>query len=131
MARTVPPPVEDPETGCLLWQGYIQPNGYPASAHRRVYEKAHGPIPDGFDIDHVWDKGCRYRHCIRLEHLEAVPHSENVRRGMAARGQAENCAKGHKYTDENTRWRTTRGRPTRVCLTCQREYQRQHYRRSK
>jgi hypothetical protein len=127
MARMVPPPVRNHETGCLLWQGKLQPNGYPAGAHRRAYAKAHGPIPPGMSIDHRYDLGCRFKHCIEPTHLEAVPLIENIRRSYAARGLVDACGKGHAYTSENTLTKK-RGRQCRIC---QREYRRNHYRKSK
>ncbi len=50
-------------------------------AHRWFYEQAKGPIPDGLSIDHL----CRVPPCVNPDHLEAVSHTENVRRGKAAK----------------------------------------------
>jgi hypothetical protein len=74
------------ETPCHIWGGYIAPNGYgratradgtKSTAHRVVYGEAHGPLPGGMEPDHL----CRVRSCVRLDHLEAVTRSENIRRG--------------------------------------------------
>lgn len=85
----------DPGTGCWLWTGGIQKrNGYAkfqvagriVLAHRWIYEQMVGPIPAGQELDHVFENGCRYRHCVNYEsHLEPVTHLENVRRGESAR----------------------------------------------
>lgn len=53
----------------------------PVLVHRLVYELAHGPVPDGMEIDHV----CEVKACVRLSHLEAVTHVENCRRHYARR----------------------------------------------
>jgi hypothetical protein len=78
----------DPETGCWLWQRAIDPSGYPVAslngrkigAHRLFYIRFVGPIPDGMDVDHVWDRGCRHVNCVNPDHLEAVTRQENCHR---------------------------------------------------
>lgn len=74
-----------------IWTGTHNQKGYglikirgknsTTMAHRVSYETFVGPIPDGKEIDHT----CRVRDCIRPEHLEAVTHVVNIRRGIAAR----------------------------------------------
>jgi hypothetical protein len=48
----------------------------PIGAHRFYYEMINGPVDESLDIDHL----CRNPRCINPEHLEAVTHSENLRR---------------------------------------------------
>jgi len=72
-------------TECHIWTGPHNQKGYglikvgrsSRAAHRVIYETARGPVPQRFSLDHL----CRVRGCIRLDHLEAVPHELNVRRG--------------------------------------------------
>jgi len=61
-------------------QGYGQfaMNGKTRSAYRVSYEWLVGGIPDGLEIDHL----CRNPSCVNPSHLEAVTHTENVRRGV-------------------------------------------------
>jgi hypothetical protein len=74
------------EAGCWLWQGKLKNNGYASVsyrgkvyyAHRFMYEKYKGKIPDGLDIDHL----CRVRHCVNPDHLDAVSRQENLNRGL-------------------------------------------------
>ncbi len=83
--------LEDPDTGCWIWQLGKTAAGYGARwdkneervllAHRRYYEQEHGPIPPGLEIDHL----CRNRACVNPEHLEAVTRTVNVRRGLGAK----------------------------------------------
>lgn len=78
---------------CWLWTGAINNKGYGVFAtdegnqlaHRVSYVMFVGPIPEGLELDHVYARGCRHRHCVNPDHLEAVTHAENVRRtGRAA-----------------------------------------------
>lgn len=85
--------------GCELWTGGINPNtGYgnfsigdkSYLAHRVAWELATSkPIPDGLHIDHVYAKGCRHRHCVKLTHLEPVTQAVNNRRIGETRGKRE------------------------------------------
>lgn len=135
------PPIErllariavDPDTGCWIWQGYIHPRSgygfmgigskldgsrrlYPT--HRVAYEAMVGPIPDRFDVDHL----CRVRACCCPDHLEAVTHQENCRRGDCGKnnghGDKTHCPHGHPYSGPNLTI-TKRGR--RTCKACARE----------
>ena len=86
-------------SGCWEWQGSRSDLGYGKYGttskwgtpfiHRQAYTALVGPIPDGLDIDHL----CRNRACGRPDHLEAVPHVENCRRGLYA--QKTHCKHGH------------------------------------
>jgi hypothetical protein len=77
-----------------IYSGALNHNGYPiisttgknvARAHRIAYQIAVGPIPFGLHIDHVQDRGCRSRACVRPAHLEAITQAENNRRAAAFR----------------------------------------------
>lgn len=88
--------VHDESTGCLLWQGAVHRSGYGAftslgkrlQAHRVVYEHLVADIPAGMEIDHVHANGCRHRHCVNPNHLEAVTPQENIRRRDMAKAAA-------------------------------------------
>jgi hypothetical protein len=91
--------------------------------------RAHGAVPDGLVIDHVKDRGCRFRDCVNVDHLEPVTLLENSRRGQPDGvwggdwGQAakEECPAGHAYDEANTYvWRKA-GKEERGCRTCRRE----------
>lgn len=109
------------ETGCWLWNGYVDKKGYGvfgvgnrklSKAHRYSYERFIGKVPDGLFLDHL----CRVRNCVNPHHLEPVTNQENVIRGFFARGPRKNCKKGHPFTEENT---YINPRRVMCCKTCQ------------
>lgn len=79
MPKRVKDPKLNPDTGCLEWQGYIDPStGYgqcwdpiikrKEHAHRKEWRRIKGAIPDGIEIHHK----CGVRHCVEIDHLEAL-----------------------------------------------------------
>lgn len=117
--------------GCWEYQGALN-DGYVVAAdaatgrtvmgHRAVWEKLRGPIPDGFQIDHL----CRNKRCVNPDHLEPVTPAENTRRGLApvtgalSQLRKTHCPQGHPYDEQNTH----RYKGSRVCRACKREKQR-------
>ena len=78
----------NPATGCWVWQGFlyagyglVKIEGRSRRPHRVSYERRHGPIPEGMELDHL----CRNRACINPEHLEAVTKEVNAQRGKGAK----------------------------------------------
>ena len=76
---------------CWIWRGATAPHGYGVfnlgqntyrGAHRVAYQLSIGPIPDGFDLDHL----CRRRNCVNPLHLEPVTRKENLNRGAGVGG---------------------------------------------
>jgi hypothetical protein len=123
----VPEPVWDGD--CLRWRGTIGRAGYgqygkPATRiHRLVWELFVGPIAAGMTLDHVYDRGCRFRDCIRITHLEEVSWGENARRGQVIRGRINqtHCKRGHEFTPDNTIWGAGKNSNCRGCRTCAKE----------
>lgn len=78
------------QTGdCWIWTGHRDRGGYGMFsitntrhqlAHRFAYEDRIGPIPEGLELDHVRERGCRRRDCVNPAHLEPVTSAENSRR---------------------------------------------------
>lgn len=84
------------ETPCWVWAGACQQGGYAITsikhktlmAHRVYWEREHGPIPDGFQIDHL----CRVRNCVNSAHMQLVNAAENVRRKPGLKLSHAKCA---------------------------------------
>jgi hypothetical protein len=98
-------------------------------ASRFAHELWLGPIPEGYQVDHVRARGCRDTRCVNPAHLEAVTPVENLWRGTAP--PAENrrkteCVRGHQFTPENT-GRDRAG--DRVCKACRRMWNRKYRKR--
>lgn len=76
---------EDPETGCWIWTGARNGDDYGVLrvgekvryTHVVFWEERNGPLPAGLQIDHL----CKVHACCNPDHLDAVPHRENIRRG--------------------------------------------------
>ncbi len=118
--------VEIDENCCWIWQLFVKPNGYGqigrnGYAHRASYEVFVGAIPEGLEIDHT----CGNKRCVNPEHLEAVTHGENNKRGWARRGYPLHCKRGHLMTGSNIRWQK-RGK-ARECRTCRNERRMRRY----
>lgn len=113
----------DETTGCWLWTSYRAKNGYAqisvagrlTLAHRFSYELHVGPIADGLQLDHVYERGCRHKHCVRPDHLEPVTHQENA---LRAKALVTACPQGHPYDEINT---SRRPNGWRTCKECNRQ----------
>lgn len=125
--------------GCWHWERAIGNKGYgliswkhegakvTMVAHRAYYLAFRGAIPNGHDIDHL----CRKRSCVNPEHLEAVTHLENARRGSRTMASGvyvptplkTHCKYGHEFSPENTRISKT---GARQCLACGRRNRREY-----
>ncbi|WP_084779743.1 HNH endonuclease signature motif containing protein [Planobispora rosea] len=115
----------DASGDCWEWTGGRQSRGYGHFsvtrdvrhlAHRFAYEDLVGPIPEGFQIDHL----CRNVLCVNPDHLEAVTQQENIARsnGLGVVNAAKtHCPYGHPYDEANTYWRGKK----RTCRECRRK----------
>jgi hypothetical protein len=80
-------------TPCWIWKKWKSKGGYGRKrfgkelryAHVAYYEQYIGPVPDGFEVDHL----CKQRDCVNYEHLEAVTKTENRRRSKPLNGKAK------------------------------------------
>lgn len=124
----------DVETGCWLWQGFTDEDGYGRAhaprvgmkaAHRAIYELLVGEIPFGHHLDHVKERGCVSNSCVKAiadehgpAHLEPVDWTENNRRAGLKR-RKDLCVRGHPMTGENVASNPASGK--RYCRECNKE----------
>lgn len=116
-----------PKTGCLIWSGYKDKQGYGTIwcggkkrfTHRVMFEIVKSPIPEGLVIDPL----CRNPSCINTDHMECVTNEENLLRGEKFREEfrtgkkyKKHCINGHILSDDNLY--VHRGR--RNCKECYR-----------
>jgi hypothetical protein len=116
--------VPEPTTGCHLWIGPVDKDGYgkfnenrrAVRAHRFAYEQRRGPIPPGLVLDHVV---CDTPSCCNEWHVEPRTVKENTLRGRApsAKNAAKtHCKHGHVFDAANTYWSPNRERACRTCF---------------
>lgn len=77
------------DTPCWIWElsengggyGRLSLNGQGEPAHRAIYKRFRGDIPDGLYLDHL----CRVPACVNPDHLEPVTLQVNTQRGASAK----------------------------------------------
>lgn len=109
--------------GCWLWTGCAV-KGYGQfsfrkneGSHRIAYRELAGPIPEGYQIDHL----CRTPLCVNPAHLEAVTPRENTLRSEAVSAKLArqtHCKRGHPFDEKNTWLRRRGGNVERTCKRC-------------
>jgi hypothetical protein len=122
--------IPEPNSGCWIWMGSLSTHDFGGYgrisksirnhrtktyyAHRVGYELFKGPIPKGFDLDHL----CRLHCCVNPDHLEPVTRSENFRRGIgpwAVNARRTHCKHGHPLEPPHLYIRKD---GKRMCKTC-------------
>jgi HNH endonuclease len=121
MERVIP----EPNSGCLIWLGYLDKDGYGKvvdktkrhsafMVHRVMYEHFIGSIPHGLTINHK----CRVRCCCNPDHLEPMENVQNVMIGesiFAKNARKTECKRGHPLSGNNL---VIYRKGERQCRTC-------------
>jgi len=84
---------KDETTGCWVWNGLLDKDGYgqisdnckTVRTHKRMYELNNGVIPKGMIAGHMCDdkypNDCKnYRKCCNPEHIKPMTNKENIKR---------------------------------------------------
>lgn len=117
---------------CWPWPSFRDKDGYGKTtrgkgAHRRAYEVAVGPIPDGHDVHHR----CLNTACVNPRHLRTALKVAHMRihwpapekqwaPGKRTRSLATHCRRGHELVGETVRIEARRRR----CRECDRLHHR-------
>lgn len=93
----------DTSGDCWVWAG-AQTNGYGVFrinsrnmvAHRVSYMWGHGPIPKGYEVDHM----CFNRSCVNPAHLRLLTHQENGQNRAGANTNSKSGIRGVYWAQE-------------------------------
>ena len=130
---------------CIIAKGYLRKDGYKNKkvgnktylAHRFIWEKIRGKIPDGMCILHK----CDNRSCVNLDHLFMGTQLDNMRDCVAkgrhaklskplrlriiARREQTYCLRNHPLFGDNLY--THKGK--RACRICRKKWKMDRYKR--
>ena len=123
---------------CWIWNacknklgyGLFSVNRKSTPAHRISFLIFKGVIPINLELDHL----CRNPSCVNPEHLEAVTHTENNRRGVGWSGlkaRQTHCKYGHELSGNNLRIKIVNNKKHRQCRICHRRWQKERILRIK
>jgi DNA-directed RNA polymerase subunit RPC12/RpoP len=83
--RTGPEYIVDEQTGCWVWQagsgryGALSKGGKKVAAHREMWERMRGPLPNGATVHHR----CENKRCVNPSHLQVMRRGTHTRRHRA------------------------------------------------
>ncbi|AYR01048.1 HNH endonuclease [Arthrobacter phage Isolde] len=97
-----------PEGDHILWTGTVTSTGYGSlrdrgkmrSTHIVAYELAHGPIPEGMEVDHR----CLTPLCVNVQHLRLVTHKQNREHLPGAYRSSKSGVRGVWWAKRHKAW---------------------------
>jgi hypothetical protein len=109
--------IPEPNSGCWLWLGQIDKNGYgkmslqgeKTTAQRAAWILLCGAIPEAFEVDHL----CKNRSCVNPDHLQTISKIENLAQRELRR---THCYQGHLLDGDNIIYE--RNGTVRRCRLC-------------
>ena len=108
---------------CILWQGALSEEGYGKKfyqvdgkqkfiyAHRFIYVKTFGRIPDKFVIHHL----CGNHACVNSAHLQAMSRTDHKDKHAPVTPSTTYCKRGHMLTGDNLAFHLDGRRACRIC----------------
>lgn len=110
-------------TGCWLWLGALDKDGYGVATRNYVTWRAHKLVwiviekklvPNGFHLHHT----CKTKNCVNPEHLRCVNPREH---SNLIEHTKTHCPRGHEYNEKNTySYKRKGGLMERGCRVCRR-----------
>ena len=99
--------VEKTDT-CWVWVGKRDRLGYArlgvnqrmTYVHRISYELEYGPIPDGFEVDHI----CHNRSCVNPDHLRLATRKQNIENLSGAMRTSKSGIRGVSWRKASGKW---------------------------
>lgn len=94
---------------CLIWTGANTPAGYGiiivggknVYVYRWVWEREHGPIPEGMQVDHF---KCFNPACCEIRHLRLTTHKQNQENRKGAQRNGTSGHRGVHWDKARSKW---------------------------
>lgn len=84
---------------------HLKVNGVNKTSHRAMWEHVNGPVPDGYEIDHI--NGIRNDN--RIVNLRLVSHKENMENRQRPRADNVSGMKGAQWKERDKKFHSVIG----------------------